>query len=42
MDQTLEVARTARNAMKCNPQVGLDVGTGIKWFKLGDGFQSNF
>jgi hypothetical protein len=24
------VSRTARNAMKCSPQVGLDFGTGMK------------
>jgi hypothetical protein len=38
----MNVSRTARSAMKCSPQVGLDFGTGMKWFKLGDGFQSNF
>jgi hypothetical protein len=40
MGQTLDVARRA-SVMKCNPCVGLDLGTGIKLFRLGDGFQSN-
>jgi hypothetical protein len=42
MDQTMNVSRTARTAMKCSPQVGVDFGTGMKWFMLGYGFQSNF
>jgi len=42
MNGSMNVSRTARNAMKYSPQVGLDFGTGMKWFKLGDGFRSNF
>jgi hypothetical protein len=37
MGQTLNVVRTARTAMKCRPQAGLDFGTGMKWFKLEGG-----
>jgi hypothetical protein len=32
MGQIMNVSRT-RSAMKCSSQVGLDFGTGMKWFK---------